>query len=179
MKLASLLFLILLLPLTAMAQGAFLFSPGPEPAPAPAAKEPTCTTNYSKALQLFKVGKDIDLGGVPEFEANFSGMTANNRFVSRRSSIYLNMNINDQLHIEVPLTVCLSDTPKGTVLTAKIITSKAVDPGTTQPNEMVRSALQDPDKAVPREITIKVMKTGNQVVFTGTEVDFEASATLK
>ena len=181
----------MLFPLTAPAASSFGFDEAPVPAaarPAPAipapvtpavTQAPQCTSNYAKAFELFKAGKDIDLRRVPEFEASFSGMTSTNRFVSRRGAIYLNMNINDQLQVEVPLTVCLADGTKGQVLTAKIITSKAVDPGTTQPNEMVMSALQDPAKGVPRQITIKIAKTGNQVVFAGTEVEFEASATLK
>ncbi len=174
--------LLLLLPHTSQAASsgfAFDTEPAPTTVKPPVAQTSQCTENYLKAAELFKAGKEIDLGRIPEFEAQFSGVTSTNRFVSRRSAIYLKMNINDQLLIEVPLTVCLTETASGKVLIAKIITSKAVDPGTTQPNAMVVSALQDPAKGIPPRITVKIARTGRQVNFAGTEVDFEATATLK
>lgn len=132
-----------------------------------------CSNNFEKASALIKAvhGKDVELSRIGEFTGVFRGVNASNRFKNSGGSLLLNIAVEPMINTDVPVKIC----KRGDKVTAELITAKALEADSHQPQAMIVGMVASGD--APRAITLNVRRNGQQLNFNGSSGSITVQAT--
>ena len=152
-------------------------TPQSKPAPVTTNNVRKCSVNFNEAIKLVKAvhGADADLSRMGQFNGSFSTYTSENQFKKSGGSILLNMTIGGMISTDVPVTICRNDGK----ITVTILTSKAREAGTAQPNQIIQQKVASRD--IPGSIVLKVARSGRTLSFAGVAngTQLQATAALR
>lgn len=135
-----------------------------------------CTTDFNKGAQLFRAvhGNDVDMTRMGQFNGSFKSYSSSNTLRNAGGSLILNVKIRAPfvgiIDVDIPVTLC----KRGDRLTAILITSKAREGGTMQPQQRITSMVERGE--APASITLSITRSGSNVQFSGRSGDTQVSA---